>query len=143
MHSVFFSVVSAFCLFRIGSRAMNRLNILKQKFEQFFLHHFYLIKLEVLFKRIPPNNLPILKNQYEIRKIVFLFLCMAFCLVWFLTRKSDWSWILQDIMIIAIVVNTLSFTVFKAYKYAVIFTFCFYIYELVMIFAVDRFVKVR
>jgi len=45
-------------------------------------------------------------------------------------------------MIIAVVENVLSLTVFKAYKYVVIFTFFFYIYELVMFYAVDRFINV-
>lgn len=132
---------------RIGLHIMNRINLLTCK--------------------VPKNNLPLLKHRPEIRQLVLYAMCFAFCWLWFGVRSMrlvnikqqqknsiliyinshfksfSWSWILQDIMVVSLVLNILSVVAFRSYKMCILVLLFFLSYDIFMIFFLPLITKVK
>jgi len=84
---------------------------------------------------LPKNKLPYFKNRPQVRHLVFYTFCVIFCAVWFgLRYQLTWVWVFQDIMVVAITLNILSLSLFRAYKWCFLAMFFFLIYDMFMIF---------
>ncbi|XP_020619507.1 signal peptide peptidase-like 2B isoform X2 [Orbicella faveolata] len=48
--------------------------------------------------KVPPNRIPLLKGQPQIRIIVLIAFCMAISIWWGIERHKSYAWVLQDIL---------------------------------------------
>lgn len=117
--SVVFVLMATCSMSRIGNHIMGRINLLTCQVPS------NKITKKIYFNRTMP----------QWRTQIFLLICTIFSIVWFSTRHMlDWSWILQDIMAVAITLNILSFSIFRAYKWCFLTILVFFFYDVFMIF---------
>ena len=58
--------------------------------------HIYVIFM--VFSRVPPNKLPILKRRPQIKCIILAAVCLAVGVTWAVFRNAQYAWILQDVL---------------------------------------------
>ncbi len=92
--------------------------------------------------KFPENNIPYLKNHRpEYRKIVLAACSIAICIIWFVYRKENWIWIIQNMMALSISVMALSFYRIKTYKSITILLSVFFFYDIFMVFITPQFTQ--
>ncbi|XP_070535538.1 signal peptide peptidase-like 2B isoform X2 [Ptychodera flava] len=83
--------------------------------------------------RIPPKE-PMCGMQPEIRSIILAFLAIAFCVLWFVFRHEEWSWILQDLMGIAFSIHLLKTIRLPNFKICFILLAVLFVYDIFFVF---------
>lgn len=48
--------------------------------------------------KVPPNRIPLLKGEPQIRTVLLIPFCMAIALWWGIERNKSYAWVLQDIL---------------------------------------------
>ncbi len=117
---VLFGLGSASAIYRIGCLLFSQLKFGDWKF--------------------PENNIPYLRNHRpEYRKILLAAGSITISALWFIYRKENWIWIIQDLMAFSLSVNALSYYRIKTYKSITVLLSVFFFYDIFMVFITPQF----
>ena len=106
------------------------------------------ICLEPLVKASPVLRLQRLNHnlyrcvlQLELRQILMLAASIATSATWFVFRKSDWSWILQDILGIMLCISMLKVLRLPSLKICTILLSALFFYDIFFVFITPLFME--
>ena len=91
--------------------------------------------------RLPRLNLYLCVLELELRHILLLAASIATSASWFVFRKSDWSWILQDILGIMLCISTLKVLRLPSLKICTILLSAAFFYDIFFVFITPLFTK--
>jgi len=84
--------------------------------------------------RLPKMNLCICRLDLELRQMLLLLCCVATTVIWFIFRKSDWSWILQDFLGILFSINMLKVLRLPSLKICTCLLVLLFVYDIFFVF---------
>ncbi|XP_023323238.1 signal peptide peptidase-like 2B [Eurytemora carolleeae] len=99
----------------------------------------YALPLPVL--RLPRINLYICRLDLEIRQLLLLLISLTTAIVWFIFRKTDWSWILQDFLGIMFSINMLKVLRLPSLKICTCLLSALFFYDIFFVFITPLFMK--
>ena len=91
--------------------------------------------------RLPRCNLYLCILQLELRQFLLLAASISTSAVWFAFRKSDWSWILQDILGIMFSINMLKVLRLPSLKICTILLCALFFYDIFFVFITPLFME--
>ena len=91
--------------------------------------------------RLPRCNLFLCVLQLELRQFLLLAASISTSAVWFVYRKSDWSWILQDILGIMFSINMLKVLRLPSLKICTILLSALFFYDIFFVFITPLFME--
>merc|ERR1711936_385501 len=91
--------------------------------------------------RLPRCNLYICILQLELRQLLLLLLSLGTAITWFCFRKTDWSWILQDILGIMFSINMLKVLRLPSLKICTILLSALFFYDIFFVFITPLFME--
>jgi len=91
--------------------------------------------------RLPRCNLYLCILQLELRQFLLLLASIATSATWFVFRKSDWSWIIQDILGIMFSINMLKVLRLPSLKICTILLSALFFYDIFFVFITPLFMK--
>merc|ERR1719507_1046983 len=91
--------------------------------------------------RIPRINLYLCILQLELRQFLLLAASIATSATWFVFRKTDWSWILQDILGIMFSINMLKVLRLPSLKICTILLSALFFYDIFFVFITPLFME--
>ena len=91
--------------------------------------------------RIPRINLYLCIIQLELRQFLLLAASIATSATWFVFRKTDWSWILQDILGIMFSINMLKVLRLPSLKICTILLSALFFYDIFFVFITPLFME--
>jgi len=91
--------------------------------------------------RLPRCNLYICILQLELRQLLLLLLSLGTAITWFCFRKSDWSWILQDLLGIMFSINMLKVLRLPSLKICTILLSALFFYDIFFVFITPLFME--
>merc|ERR1711936_878787 len=91
--------------------------------------------------RLPRCNLYICILQLELRQLLLLLLSLGTAITWFCFRKTDWSWILQDILGIMFSINMLKVLRLPSLKICTILLSAPFFYDIFFVFITPLFME--
>ncbi|XP_020899114.1 signal peptide peptidase-like 2B isoform X2 [Exaiptasia diaphana] len=89
--------------------------------------------------KVPPNRLPVFKNEPQIRIILLAIFCVAFAVWWGIERNASYAWILQDILGIAFCISLLKNIRLPNLKVCMILLILLLIYDIFFVFITPLF----
>ena len=107
--------------------------------EPIVMASYSLASLPVL--RLPRVNLYLCVLQLELRQFLLLAGSIATSVTWFVFRKSDWSWILQDILGIMFSINMLKVLRLPSLKICTILLSALFFYDIFFVFITPLFME--
>merc|ERR1719232_2240562 len=91
--------------------------------------------------RLPRCNLYLCILQLELRQFLLLSASIAASVTWFVFRKAEWSWILQDILGIMFSINMLKVLRLPSLKICTILLSALFFYDIFFVFITPLFMK--
>ena len=91
--------------------------------------------------RLPRINLYLCIIQLELRQFLLLAASIATSATWFVFRKTDWSWILQDILGIMFSINMLKVLRLPSLKICTILLSALFFYDIFFVFITPLFME--
>ena len=91
--------------------------------------------------RLPRLNVYVCVLQLELRQILLLAASIATSASWFVFRKSDWSWVLLDILGIMLCISTLKVFRLPSLKICTILLIALFFYDIFFVFITPLFMK--
>jgi len=91
--------------------------------------------------RLPRCNLYLCVLQLELRQLVLLVASIGTAATWFVFRKSDWSWIIQDILGIMFSINMLKVLRLPSLKICTILLSALFFYDIFFVFITPLFME--
>lgn len=107
--------------------------------EPLVMASYSLASLPVL--RLPRCNLYLCVLQLELRQFLLLLASIATSATWFVFRKTDWSWILQDILGIMFSINMLKVLRLPSLKICTILLSALFFYDIFFVFITPLFME--
>ena len=107
--------------------------------EPLVMASYSLASLPVL--RLPRVNLYLCILQLELRQFLLLAASIATSVTWFVFRKTDWSWILQDILGIMFSINMLKVLRLPSLKICTILLSALFFYDIFFVFITPMFME--
>jgi signal peptide peptidase-like protein 2B len=97
----------------------------------------YALPLPIL--RLPKMNLYICRLDLELRQLLLLILSISTTVVWFVFRKADWSWGLQDFLGILFSINMLKVLRLPSLKICSVLLGLLFVYDIFFVFITPLF----
>ena len=91
--------------------------------------------------RLPRCNLYLCILQLELRQFLLLSASIAASVTWFVFRKAEWSWILQDILGIMFSINMLKVLRLPSLKICTILLSIMVLFDIFFVFITSLFMK--
>jgi len=91
--------------------------------------------------RLPRCNLYLCVLQLELRQLVLLLASLGTAATWFIFRKSDWSWIIQDMLGIMFSINMLKVLRLPSLKICTILLSALFFYDIFFVFITPLFME--
>jgi len=91
--------------------------------------------------RLPRCNLYLCVLQLELRQLVLLVASIGTAATWFAFRKTDWSWIIQDILGIMFSINMLKVLRLPSLKICTILLSALFFYDIFFVFITPLFME--
>ena len=107
--------------------------------EPLVMASYSLARLPVL--RLPRCNLYICILQLELRQFLLLAASIATSATWFVFRKADWSWVLQDVLGIMFSINMLKVLRLPSLKICTILLSALFFYDIFFVFITPLFME--
>merc|ERR1719220_2025270 len=107
--------------------------------EPLVMASYSLASLPVL--RLPRCNLYLCVLQLELRQFLLLLASIATSATWFVFRKTDWSWILQDILGIMFSINMLKVLRLPSLRICTILLSALFFYDIFFVFITPLFMS--
>jgi len=91
--------------------------------------------------RLPRCNLYLCVLQLEVRQLLLLLASIGTAATWFVFRKSDWSWIIQDLLGIMFSINMLKVLRLPSLKICTILLSALFFYDIFFVFITPLFME--
>ena len=91
--------------------------------------------------RLPKCNLYLCVLQLELRQLLLLVLSIGTSVVWFVFRKTDWSWMVQDLLGIMFSINMLKVLRLPSLKICTILLSALFFYDIFFVFITPLFME--
>ena len=91
--------------------------------------------------RLPKCNLHLCVLQLELRQLLLLVLSIGTSVVWFVFRKTDWSWMVQDLLGIMFSINMLKVLRLPSLKICTILLSALFFYDIFFVFITPLFME--
>jgi len=91
--------------------------------------------------RLPKANLFFCRLDLELRQLLLLLVSLGTSVVWFVFRKTDWSWMLQDFLGILFSINMLKVLRLPSLKICTCLLSALFFYDIFFVFITPLFMK--